>query len=167
MGELSITEARDELAEVVNRVHYGGERTYLTRHGKRIAAIVPVDFVAAYEDLERRADLLAAREAHESDDVSLSWEQVKSQLPQPDPSLVHLQTELRRARAAVEVDVDEVAHFSPSQAVDLLADLAATQRELAVTQERFAAALGSGRFGSAPAEVEEEEASAVAYVDES
>ena len=40
--ECPITEARDHLADLVNRAAYAGETIYLTRRGRRLAAIVPV-----------------------------------------------------------------------------------------------------------------------------
>jgi prevent-host-death family protein len=41
--EIPVTEARKDLAELVNRVAYGGERIPLSRHGKVVAAIVSAD----------------------------------------------------------------------------------------------------------------------------
>lgn len=46
-----MTQARAELAELVSRVGYTGERILLTRHGKPLAALVPVEDLEA---LERR-----------------------------------------------------------------------------------------------------------------
>jgi prevent-host-death family protein len=46
-----VTQARAELAELVNRVGYTGERIVLTRHGRPFAALVPVEDLEA---LERR-----------------------------------------------------------------------------------------------------------------
>lgn len=51
MEDLSISEARESLAEIVNRVVYRGERVMLRRHGKPVAALVSAD------DLERLAAL--------------------------------------------------------------------------------------------------------------
>jgi prevent-host-death family protein len=48
--EVPVTQARAELAELVSRVGYSGERILLTRHGKALAALVPVDDL---ETLER------------------------------------------------------------------------------------------------------------------
>jgi prevent-host-death family protein len=48
-AELPVTSARDRLAEVVNQAAYGGEITYLTRHGKRLAAVVPLDVAESAE----------------------------------------------------------------------------------------------------------------------
>lgn len=44
-----MTQARAELAELVSRVGYSGERILLTRHGKALAALVPVDDLEALE----------------------------------------------------------------------------------------------------------------------
>jgi prevent-host-death family protein len=48
--EVPVTQARADLAELVSRVGYTGERILLTRHGKPLAALVPV---ADLERLER------------------------------------------------------------------------------------------------------------------
>lgn len=45
--EIPVTQARDQLAELVNRVAYGHERIVLTRHSKPVACLVPP------EDLQR------------------------------------------------------------------------------------------------------------------
>lgn len=50
--DLPITEARDRLAEVVNEAAYTGKVIYLTRRGKRLAAIVSVEAVEAAERWE-------------------------------------------------------------------------------------------------------------------
>lgn len=39
--EISVTEARAEFAELINRVGYGGEQVVITRHGKPLVALVP------------------------------------------------------------------------------------------------------------------------------
>lgn len=39
---ITVAEARNSLAELLNRVAYGGERLVVTRHGRQVAAIVPV-----------------------------------------------------------------------------------------------------------------------------
>ena len=40
--ELTVTEARAQLADLVNRVAYSGDRIVLTRHGRPMAVLVPV-----------------------------------------------------------------------------------------------------------------------------
>jgi prevent-host-death family protein len=37
---MPISEARDQLTDVVNRAVYGGEPTYITRRGRRLALVV-------------------------------------------------------------------------------------------------------------------------------
>lgn len=39
---VTTAEARKHMAELVNRAAYGGERFVVTRHGKELAAIVPL-----------------------------------------------------------------------------------------------------------------------------
>ena len=46
-SEIPVTQARDELADLINRVAYRHERIILTRHSKPVACLVPP------EDLER------------------------------------------------------------------------------------------------------------------
>ncbi|MFG2191813.1 type II toxin-antitoxin system Phd/YefM family antitoxin [Streptomyces sp. NPDC048639] len=38
--EIPVTQARAELADLINRVVYGGERVVVTRHGKPLVALV-------------------------------------------------------------------------------------------------------------------------------
>jgi len=50
-----VTQARDELADLVNRVAYGDERVVLTRHGKPVAALVSAADLAVLQDREQAA----------------------------------------------------------------------------------------------------------------
>jgi prevent-host-death family protein len=43
MLRIPVTEARDQLSELVARVQYGGERITLTKHGRPAAMLVPVE----------------------------------------------------------------------------------------------------------------------------
>ena len=47
--EIPVTQARDELAELINRVAYQHERIILTRHSKPVACIVPPEDLAWLE----------------------------------------------------------------------------------------------------------------------
>jgi prevent-host-death family protein len=47
----------------VNRVAYGKERVIITRHGKQLVALVPIEDVRLLEALEDRMDLEEARAA--------------------------------------------------------------------------------------------------------
>jgi prevent-host-death family protein len=61
--ELSISTIRDNLADALNRVAYGGERVVLQRRGKGVAALVSLEDLAILEELENQADIKAARKA--------------------------------------------------------------------------------------------------------
>ncbi|HMO51998.1 MAG TPA: type II toxin-antitoxin system Phd/YefM family antitoxin [Kiritimatiellia bacterium] len=63
MNTMSIVEAREGLADAVNRVAYGGERVALARRGKPVAVLVSVEDLATLEALENQADLRDARNA--------------------------------------------------------------------------------------------------------
>ncbi|MER5796286.1 type II toxin-antitoxin system Phd/YefM family antitoxin [Streptomyces sp. NPDC001980] len=56
--EIPVTQARAELAELINRVVYGGERVVVTRHGKPLVALVSAT------DLERLEELPEPAEEH-------------------------------------------------------------------------------------------------------
>jgi len=56
-------EARDRLAELVNRAAYGKERVLLSRRGKPVAAVVSLDDVAALHRMEDRRDIADAHAA--------------------------------------------------------------------------------------------------------
>lgn len=62
METMAITEARDQLAEVVNEVRYNKSRILLNRHGKGLVAIVPVEDLELLEQLEDAIDLDVVRE---------------------------------------------------------------------------------------------------------
>jgi prevent-host-death family protein len=52
--EIPVTQARAELAELVNRVAYTGERVTLTRHGRPVAALVSADDLRRLDELDRQ-----------------------------------------------------------------------------------------------------------------
>ena len=49
MTILPASEARAGISEILNRVAFGGERIVLERHGKHVAAIVPMSDLASLE----------------------------------------------------------------------------------------------------------------------
>jgi prevent-host-death family protein len=85
MTEISVTAARAQLAEVVDRARVGRDPVFLLRRGRRVAAVVDAqqleELLAAAEDL---SDLRAAAEARaeiaESGCDPIPWEQVKADL---------------------------------------------------------------------------------------
>ena len=60
MTTLSIVEARNRLAEAINRVSYGGERVVLARRGKPVAALISTEDLALLQKLEDAKDVRAA-----------------------------------------------------------------------------------------------------------
>lgn len=55
--EIPVTQARAELADLINRVVYGGERVVVTRHGKPLVALVSAADLEQLEQLADPADL--------------------------------------------------------------------------------------------------------------
>lgn len=82
MKQISTAEARGNLAELLNRTAYGGERFVVTRHGKELVAIVPLedatllDRVRGY--LEARDFEAALREVARAETVG--WDEVRREL---------------------------------------------------------------------------------------
>ncbi|CAL9614693.1 type II toxin-antitoxin system Phd/YefM family antitoxin [Streptomyces pilosus] len=54
--EIPVTQARAELADLINRVVYGGERVVVTRHGKPLVALVSADDLRRLEEIEERPE---------------------------------------------------------------------------------------------------------------
>jgi len=67
MTRLNVSKAREEFPEVVNRAAYGNERTIVSRRGKDLAAVIPIEDLRLLERLTReemdRLDLEDARAA--------------------------------------------------------------------------------------------------------
>lgn len=84
MTEMSLSEARSRLADVVDVARVEHDPVYLTRRGKRVAAVIDADDLdrlrEAAEDL---ADITAAAEARREMSAGaepVPWEQVKADL---------------------------------------------------------------------------------------
>ena len=60
---LSVSEARDKLAEVIVQVQYGGARVTISRRGKPVAVVVSVADAAWLEAMEDQIDVKLALEA--------------------------------------------------------------------------------------------------------
>jgi prevent-host-death family protein len=67
MTRLNVSKAREEFPEVVNRAAYGKERTIVSRRGKDLAAVIPMDDLRLLERLAQeemdRIDVKDARAA--------------------------------------------------------------------------------------------------------
>lgn len=82
MSERRISEARESFSTTVNRVAFGGERVVLTRHGRRVAAVVPIEDLELLEQLEDAEDLDAVRAAlaDPANETMVAWTDLKAQL---------------------------------------------------------------------------------------
>lgn len=80
MTRLPASKAREQLAEVLNRVAYGGERVVLERRGKGVAAVIPVEDLELLEALEDRYDVEAARAALAEKGRNVPWKKLKAEL---------------------------------------------------------------------------------------
>lgn len=84
MTEVTVSEARARLADVVDQARVAHDPVFLTRRGRRVAAVIDADdlqrLIEAAEDL---ADLEAARAARAemaSGEVAIPWDEVKADL---------------------------------------------------------------------------------------
>jgi prevent-host-death family protein len=80
MTKISTAEARNEFAEVINRASFGKERFVLTRRGKELVAIVPVEDLALLEELEDQMDVEAAKAALVESDERVSYQDLRREL---------------------------------------------------------------------------------------
>ncbi len=67
MIRLNVSKAREEFPDVLNRAAYGKERTIVSRRGKELAAVIPIEDLRLLERLAQeemdRVDLEDARAA--------------------------------------------------------------------------------------------------------
>jgi prevent-host-death family protein len=82
MGQISTVSARAQFSDIINRAAFGKERVTLTRRGKEIVAVVPIEDVKLLEALEDKIDLEEARAAlaESKKKGTVSWEKVKKEL---------------------------------------------------------------------------------------
>lgn len=78
MTTIPISEAREHLADLGNRVSLLGERMIVERRGKNLFALVPMEDVELLERLEDKLDLDAIRAA--KDESTKPWAEVKKAL---------------------------------------------------------------------------------------
>ncbi|MDJ1371548.1 type II toxin-antitoxin system Phd/YefM family antitoxin [Gulosibacter molinativorax] len=82
---LPISVAKQQLGTLVDRVHLAHETVYLTKHGRRVAAIIDADTLdGILERLEDFEDATAAnaarREMAETGASPIPWDEVKAEL---------------------------------------------------------------------------------------
>lgn len=79
MSKVSTVEARERFSDIINRAAFGKERVVLTRRGKELAAVVPIEDMRLLEELENYMDVEAARQALK-EEGTIPWEKVKAEL---------------------------------------------------------------------------------------
>ena len=82
MGKVNTVNARAQFSEIINRAAFGKERVKLTRRGKEIVAVVPIEDVKLLEALEDKIDLEEARAAlaESKKKGTIHWEKIKKEL---------------------------------------------------------------------------------------
>ena len=82
---VSVSDARDQLASIIDRARTEHEPVFLSRRGRRVAAVIDVDDLERLIELaEDMADIRAAEESREEMRRTKSeptpWEQVNADL---------------------------------------------------------------------------------------
>ncbi len=77
---VSASRARDDFADLINRVAYGKETVLIHRRKKPVAAIIPIDDREFLERIEDEIDVREGRKALRDKAPSIPWEEVKKRL---------------------------------------------------------------------------------------
>ncbi len=82
---LSVSDARDQLASIINRARANHEPVFLSRRGRRVAAVIDADDLERLIELaEDMTDIRAAEESREemrrTRSEPVPWDQVKADL---------------------------------------------------------------------------------------
>lgn len=79
---MNTVEAKEQFADLINRVVHSKERVILTRRGKEIAAIIPLEDLTLLQESQDRHDLREATEAlKEARNVgTMTLEQLKDEV---------------------------------------------------------------------------------------
>ena len=84
MSEISVSDARSRLADVVDQARVDHDPVYLTRRGRRVAAVVDAGqlehLIEAAEDLVDLRAAASARAEIEAGAEAIPWDQVKADL---------------------------------------------------------------------------------------
>lgn len=82
MAQVNTVNARAQFSDIINRAAFGKERVTLTRRGKEIVAVVPIEDVMLLEALEDKIDLEEARAAlaDSKKKGTVSWDKIKKEL---------------------------------------------------------------------------------------
>ena len=78
--KMTTTKARSNFADLVNRATYGKERVLINRHGRPVAAIVPLEDVELLERIEDKIDIALARKVMAESEGTIPWEEAAKEL---------------------------------------------------------------------------------------
>jgi prevent-host-death family protein len=81
-NEFTFSDARSHLTEIANHVAYKGKRITVTRKGRKLFAIIPIEDLETLEAIEDRIDLDDAKKAlaDAKKNGTTSWESIKKKL---------------------------------------------------------------------------------------
>ena len=77
MSSMSTDKAKNDFSKVVERAAREKERVVLTRKGKKVAAVVPIEDLKLLEELDDRQDVADAKKALAEPGPNIPWEQIK------------------------------------------------------------------------------------------
>jgi len=81
MTRIGVSEARDNLSEVVDRTRYTHDRVVLTKRGRDVGAIISIEDLKLLEMLEDQLDIKEARQALEdSQGERVSYDELRKRL---------------------------------------------------------------------------------------
>ncbi len=80
MAEMTVSEARDRLADAIGQARTSHEPVVLTRRGRRVAVLVDAEDFARMSDLVEDALDRVELEAARTENDYVPWEQVKADL---------------------------------------------------------------------------------------
>jgi prevent-host-death family protein len=84
MPTMTAAKARNKFADLLGQVTFAKERVTVTRRGRAVAAMVPIEdlkFLEAVEDqLDAQEALRALEEWEKKGKPTISWEQIKKDL---------------------------------------------------------------------------------------
>ncbi|MGH9201465.1 MAG: type II toxin-antitoxin system prevent-host-death family antitoxin, partial [Vicinamibacterales bacterium] len=80
MPDLTVSAAREDFGQTVDRVHHRRERVRITKHGRPFVALVPAEDLDLLEALEDKLDLEAVREALAESSDRIPYDRVRREL---------------------------------------------------------------------------------------
>lgn len=80
MVSLSVTSARAQFSDLIDKVAFKGERIILRRNGKTVGALVSADDARLLEALGDRIDIQEAQRRLRDGNAAIPYEQVRAEL---------------------------------------------------------------------------------------